>query len=248
MPIGERIHTTPRYIKHPPAGTFWWADGYSVDAGTAHIIHSNLAHLCETNLRPLGCMLGPGGFRGLDLGKTSNAYTAAEIIDAAYPEDPADPLLAVLRAAWLVGHDAMCIGPVPAAAVAIQVDPPGYTPRTIKTRVTGRKGLPLTDFYMVTALTQGPAPPSVNIPLVYSISPTYAGTGSAYAIDWDTVLVCPGPVRPSREMPCRAADGNTESTVVFPDLYVWLAWVSDNATNTATSQDAVYTFEAWEVT
>ena len=49
MPIGQRVVT--KYVKHPPPASGYLADGGPLDSGSAHIVHSNLSHLSERNVR-----------------------------------------------------------------------------------------------------------------------------------------------------------------------------------------------------
>ena len=65
MPIGQRVVT--RYIKHPSAANGYLADGDPLDAGSAHVIHSNLSHLSYRNVRLVGgylkrCLIFLGQF------------------------------------------------------------------------------------------------------------------------------------------------------------------------------------------
>ncbi len=74
--IGERLNddTAPRYIKHPPGATGWLVDGKPLDAGTGHILSSNLSHLSgESSLDHLVWDVGVSvpkvnnrGYAGLD--------------------------------------------------------------------------------------------------------------------------------------------------------------------------------------
>jgi hypothetical protein len=245
MPTGERITTTPRYIKHPPAASFEWVDGHSVDAGTAHIVHSNLSHLSAVNLKFLGCVMGPGAFQGWDA--SQNGYKTRGIIDATPPADPADVAQDYARIAWLVAPDgdAVVIGPVSGVPLTLSADPPGFTPRRIRVMGAAARGTSGTGgVYFVAAVTKGPAPPSVQTPLAYVVSSFYTAAG---AIDLDITLEVPTPVPMDRDMVSRASAADAESTTRVMDLYVWLGWYSASATSDVTLADSLYHVEAWEI-
>lgn len=245
MPIGERITADHRYIKCPPAASFFWLDNFSVDAGTAHIVHSNLSTLSEQNLRIVTQQIGPGAVRGYDPTKTEDAYILNAIIDAFSPSDPLDPHYDILRRAWIVGYDALCAGPLPACAVTLQSDPPGYRPRKIKGRLVAQKGTGGGSLVFLAAVTQGPSPPSLRLPLVSVTSSTYSTSGAL--IEWDFELTVPI-TRPTRELFCRASGADAEATNRIIDLYLWVSWYGTNPSTSASTQDLVYTFDAWEST
>lgn len=245
MPIGERITTTARYIKHPPAGSFYWTNGKSLDAGTAHMVHSNLSHLSENNLKFLGSVMGPGAFQGWDA--SQNGYRTRGVIDATPPADPSDVTQVYARIAWLVAPDgdALVIGPVSGVPVTLTADPPGFKPRRIRVKAAAARGTSGTGgVYFVAAITKGPAPPSIQTPLVYATSSYYTAAG---AIDLDFALEVPTPVPMDRDMLSRASAVDAESTTRVMDLYVWLGWYSMAATSNVALADSLYHMEAWEI-
>lgn len=244
MPIGERFHTTPRYIKHPPVATWPWRDGRSLDAGTAHIVHSNLSHLSERNLRHLGTVIGPGAIDGTANTDVDNPYVRLRLTDAQRPTagtGGADTDL--LNIAWVTGYDCLSIGVVPAVGVTLQTDPLGYRPRTVRVRGTAQRVQVAGAIYFVAALTATAAPPSVQRPLVWVKSSVYTAIGT---MALDITLTPPGPVLPTREMLSRpdAALGSSVTRVL--DTYVWLGWCSTNTTTDMTLKDRVLTMSAWE--
>lgn len=242
MPIGERLHTTPRYVRHPPVATWPWRDGRSVDAGTAHIVHNNLSHLSERNLRHIANLQGPGAVLGYANTNASNAYLARNIQDAQRPADGTTGVdLKLLQISWDRTYDCLMAGPIPAVGVNLQTDPLGYVPRAIRIRVVGAKTLPTGYLYFVTALTLGPVPPNLVRPLVVSGSSDYTAVGP---VTFEVASLVPtGPILPTREFTSRP-DGATTTRVA--DLYVWVGWLTTNTDGTPANQDRVYSVDIWE--
>jgi hypothetical protein len=250
MPIGDKLTTDGRYIKHPAYGSDYWVDGASVDAGEAHLVHSNLSTLSECNRREVAHLVGPGGIVGYDTTKSENPYVSlvGQLVDAFPPTDPADPNIDYLRIAWLVDGlgDCVCMGPLCATPVTLVLDPAGYVPRKVRVLAECSKGNgsggTIGSLYFVAALTLGPTPPSVQPPLTHVVSSTYTTAG---AITLDIDLELDGPIRSVREMFSRADASTGETTTRLLDLYVWLGWYSTN-TGTGAGRDAVYTIDCME--
>jgi hypothetical protein len=246
MPIGNRLHTPPRYIKHPGVATAPLQHNQSFDAGSLAIIHNNLAHLSYENKRHIANLQGPGRVYGYDPSKpTESGYSLNSLVDVAAPADVTDPDYDMLRIAWLDGYDCVSAGPIFTPCVDLSTDPAGYKPRGFALSPEITRGAVVSgSIYTVCAVTLGSAPPNVNAPLVWEKGPviTTAGTNSVYG----SILYCP-PIRPSRRIRCRpdGAVGRTHSNVL--DLYVWMGWFSTSYTLTAADRDFVHGVEIHEL-
>ena len=239
MPIGERLLATPRYIKHPPVASWYGLDGSSIDSGTAHIVHSNLSHLSAVNLRSLGTVPGPGKvtqYKGAE-----NTYNTLTLLDASAPT-AGDANETILKIAWVDQVDCLCLGSIPAVPVTLGVDPPGYRPRPVRVIVNGDKGVDVgSTLYVVAALTSSSAPPSLQLPLTYAVSSTYASGSGAF--EFDTTLTVSGPVRGSRDHISRPDASGGDSHTLCLDLYLWVGWFS---LGTGASVDSIYSISAFE--
>jgi hypothetical protein len=250
MPIGDKITATGEYIKHPAYGSDYWVDGASLDAGEAHLVHSNLSNLSENNLRQVGNIVGPGYIVGYDTTKDESPFVSlVGTLSDAYPQtDPSDPTLPYNQLAWLVDGlgDCVCFGPLCGVPLTLVTDPAGYIPRKVRVLVEAKKGSgsggTIGALHFVAAVTLGPTPPSIQPPLAYTVSSTYT---SAASLDIDLDVELDGPIRAIRELISRADASVAEVTTRVLDLYVWLGWYSTN-TGTGSGRDAVFTIDCME--
>ncbi len=244
MPIGETLDddTTPKYYRHPPAGTFWWKDGDAVDAGSAMLAHSNLSVLSLRNLRTIWQQPGPGRILGYDWGSGKSSYDG--VVDAT---SPAAPIGDIRHIAWTQPETALTSGPTTATCSALLLDPPGYRIRSVHCEVRGTKGTRgggMDQLYIYFAVTATDAPPSITPPLAYMTQGPYTSAG-----DFTATLVPvlnTTPVRPNRRWICRADGSDGETALLVPELWYWVGWDSSNDTGTVANRDAIWSIAVYE--
>jgi hypothetical protein len=230
--IGERLGAgtganLPRILKMPPAASAFWQDGRFLDAGTAMILDSNLAHLAHESTRHIGWSLGPGALThspdltasGWDGYEDTDAPTSAPLIDApldrviSWDERTAmdfGPIFGVQDHTNAAGLDVLR-----RVAVAVHCDAP--TP-------SGDNGL-----HLYAALTLDPSPPSQNNALAWARTgslvnpqPLVAGEGVA-TLD----LQVADPADPSLVVRSRADGSHGPTSHRALAYWVWVGWRSN---------------------
>lgn len=233
MSIGQRMDAR-RYFYHPPTG--WTEDGRPLDSGTAHVIHSNLSHLSEQNMRLIGHTPGPGYLPPNDTGDK----LWEGIVDAARLSTAS--LGTYDRRPWVQPLNAIRFGPFAAVARDLSVDPPGYRPRKFRVMVDGtHNSSSATDLSVVAALTDTPAAP----PHSGGVLDIQEDRFNTISVDFraDITLDPRNPVRPSETWRCRdAAAGLGTSHLAVAELWVWVYWDS------MFGGDAIWSISVFEVT
>lgn len=245
---GERMSATaPVYIKHPAAGGNWVRDADFMDAGTAHILASDIAHLAEESVRPIGWTLGPGALERYQNGTWT---TSCVVANRTYTDVPFYDATTI-GGAWgdahtLVSWDhrtAHRFGPY----VAIQdraLAAGGFGPRTV--RVDVRVDAPAgSNLSLVSALTMSPDPPDQGS-IAVAVG---AGTPTAVTNVPDTglqtvsmTLSAVDPVPEAATWSCRSTGAYGKTLVTVAPLWVWVGWYSHTAT-----ASAVISVNAYEV-
>lgn len=240
MPIGQLFTTNKRYIKHPPYTSFYWQDKYSVDSGTAHIVHNNLSKLSQKNLRQICNLIGPGNRLGFPADKSTSGYS--DKVDSR--QLPRDENLTSFNYIYWDNYSSLRAGPFPGCAINLSVDPVGYLCRNIRAyaQITKGNGTASSEILVVCALTNGPGNPAINEPIVYATQTKI--TPGDYDLEFELEIT--SPIQPAREYICRAdSDGITQVNQLI-DLYLWLGWYSTNVNTTPANQDAIWSFSAFE--
>lgn len=235
MPIGERV--VERYVKHPPAASGWLADGDPLDAGTAHLVHSNLSHLSERNVRLIAHAAGPGEITDAT---TTNGW--AGIIDAT---QDAGTLDAYALIPWERDANAFMCGPVALSHTRIGTSPAGLYPRAIRVVIQGTKSTAgATDLTVYAVLTATP-----DTPLRSQRYAVATATESAFAspteVVFDLSLSCDNPVRPAEEWRCRATGSSEGASSLATPAWVWVGWRSNTTAINADTIEAVSVFEVY---
>lgn len=227
MPIGERF---AGFLRHPPVASGQLPDDAALDAGTAHVLHSNLSTASAQNVRLLGHQIGPGpvGFDGSLLGQWSG------IVDAFNPDD-SDPFSAI---PWVQPDQCVCLGPWPLAMVA--VDAAGYTARSIRVVVECVKSSTSgTTLDVLAVVTSAPGTPLVaeRLAAAQSLQLTAAHAGS-YAVD---LVLNLSAARPRESWRSRESS-TSEGRVVVAPAWLWVGWVARNLDYL----DSILSISAWE--
>ena len=238
MPIGERVVT--RYVLHPPAASGWLPDGAPLDAGSAHLVHSNLSHLSERNVRLLAHTTGPGPV-------TASTSTAAwtDIIDAA-PDAAADAWGVI---PWQRPDNAFLCGPVARAHTRLGTAPAGFYPRKVRVVVQGWKADSFnTELTVVAALTSTADTPlrsQVYARAQHQVLDTAVTTPGGDPFLFDLNLNCTLPLRPTQTWRCRE-DGDAEGAAVsLVPGWVWVGWYSSTSPVHPDRVESVSVFEVW---
>ena len=234
MPIGERI--VERYVKHPPAASGWLADGDPLDAGTAHITHSNLSHLSERNVRLIAHTPGPG--------EVDWEGPWDGVIDATEDGVSADFYELI---PWARDNNAFMCGPVALSHARVGTDPAGLYPRKIRVVVQGTKSAQTsTELHVYAVLTATPDTPLRS--QRYASARDYVlNSGSDTLVTFDLTLACDAPVRPSEEWRCRAEGSAESASSVVTPAWVWVGWRSTTtAAGDPDTIESVSVFEVWE--
>lgn len=236
MPIGERV--VERYVKHPPAASGWLADGDPLDAGTAHLVHSNLSHLSERNVRLVAHTTGPGEITDPT---TTNGW--AGIIDAT--QDPATTDAYALIP-WERDANAFMCGPVALSHTRIGVSPAGLYPRKVRVVVQGTKSTAgLTDLTVYAVLTATPDTPLRSQRYAVA-SASQSALGSVTAFLFDLTLATASPLRPAEEWRCRASGASEGASSLVVPAWVWVGWRSNTTGVNPDTVESVSVFEVYE--
>lgn len=241
MTIGGML-TTPafgseRYIKQPPVASSESADGATIDAETAIIVHHNASRLSQRSTRIIGQahIGGIVGYSGAD--KDNSPYTG--IIDLDKPTSfRADQLD---RIPWTI-RDSVRFGPWAGSPVSLSVSPPGFVLRKVRvavkydtTTLTATKHL-----FLQAAITSTPSPPRTLESVVASASTDIT---AATVATWTGTLTPLYPVRHTDEWISRP-NANLEFLTRVSGLYVWVGW---DSTDTVTGHAAISNVSAFEV-
>lgn len=232
---GERV--VERYIKHPAPASGYLADGDPFDAGSAHILHSNAAHLAHRNVRLIGHALGPGDM--------TYASTVTDAWDEAF-DVPAEVDSTIT---W-TRQNSVCFGPIALAHNRLGSAPAGFWPRKVRVAVQGFKGPATpTELYVAAALTSANAPP-YRAPVLASVS--------TYVDDTDVPLVTGGawtfgltlepdrPVRPSALWLSRPGGTDAPAHGPLAPAWVWVGfWTTSTAAVTRDRIESISAFEVW---
>jgi hypothetical protein len=235
VPIGQRV--VEKYVKHPAAASGYLADGDPLDAGTAHLIHSNLSHLSERNVRLVGHVVGPGevDWQGAWSGVIDETEISGNL--DTYGLIP-----------WYRDRTAKMLGPVALSMARVQAAPAGLVPRKVRVVVQGTKSTQAsTTLYVYAVLTATPDSPINSVRYATATASKAAG-GSDTVCTFDLTLT-PTPVRPSQEWPCREGTAGLGATAAITPAWVWVGWRS--TTTAAPSGDpdtieSISVFEVWE--
>jgi hypothetical protein len=230
--LGQTITTAGEYFAHPPAASTEWADGDSLDAGTAHILDSNISHLAAESCRhlvvdvlPLIAKLNDHGYDALDdvSEPPAGAYAAGSLNYISWDRETG-----------------RCYGPFFGIADRVLTDVPGYGLRTVRVMVdtNAASNASLTIFLALTATRD---PPTDDGALTFvSFNPASGRQQTPKDLDADTPPALGG--RSARR--CRPTASATTGQYVYPAEY-WL-WVGWYATDAADHVVAVSAYESRE--
>lgn len=234
MPIGERV--VERYVKHPAAATGYLADGDPLDAGTVHLVHSNLSHLSERNVRLIAHATGPGtvDWEGPWSGVIDT--TQDGVSPDAYELIP-----------WYRDRTAFMCGPIAMSHARVGTDPAGFYPRKVRVVVQGTKSpQSSTNLYVYAVLTATPDTP-IRSTRYASANDSVANTGADVLVTFTLTLSCEAPVRPSEEWRCRTSGASEGVTSVVTPAWVWVGWRSTTtAAGDPDTIESISVFEIWE--
>lgn len=236
MPIGQRVVT--RYVKHPAVASGHLADGDPLDAGTAHIVHSNLSHLSERNVRLVAHALGPGEVDWQ--GAWSGVIDETQIVGAldVYSLIP-----------WYRDRTAKLFGPLALSMARVQTAPAGLVPRKIRVVVQGTKSAMVgTDLYVYAVLTATCDTPIRS--LRYATATASKSAGGSDTLCVFNLTLTPELVRPTQEWPCREASSGLGATAAITPAWLWVGWRSTTTLGLVGSDpdtiESVSVFEIWE--
>ena len=236
MPIGQRV--VSRYVKHPAVASGHLADGDPLDAGTAHIVHSNLSHLSERNVRLVAHALGPGEVDWQ--GAWSGVIDETQIVGAldVYSLIP-----------WYRDRTAKLFGPLALSMARVQTAPAGLVPRKIRVVVQGTKSAMVgTDLYVYAVLTATCDTPIRS--LRYATATASKSAGGSDTLCVFNLTLTPELVRPTQEWPCREASSGLGATAGITPAWLWVGWRSTTTLGLVGSDpdtiESVSVFEIWE--
>ena len=236
MPIGQRVVT--RYVKHPAVASGHLADGDPLDAGTAHIVHSNLSHLSERNVRLVAHALGPGEVDWQ--GAWSGVIDETQIVGAldVYSLIP-----------WYRDRTAKLFGPLALSMARVQTAPAGLVPRKVRVVVQGTKSAMVgTDLYVYAVLTATCDTPIRS--LRYATATASKSAGGSDTLCVFNLTLTPELVRPTQEWPCREASSGLGATAAITPAWLWVGWRSTTTLGLVGSDpdtiESISVFEIWE--
>lgn len=236
MPIGQRVVT--RYVKHPAVASGHLADGDPLDAGTAHIVHSNLSHLSERNVRLVAHALGPGEVDWQ--GAWSGVIDETQVVGAldVYSLIP-----------WYRDRTAKLFGPLALSMARVQTAPAGLVPRKIRVVVQGTKSAMVgTDLYVYAVLTATCDAPIRS--LRYATATASKSAGGSDTLCVFNLTLTPELVRPTQEWPCREASSGLGATAAITPAWLWVGWRSTTTLGLVGSDpdtiESISVFEIWE--
>lgn len=236
MPIGQRVVT--RYVKHPAVASGHLADGDPLDAGTAHIVHSNLSHLSERNVRLVAHALGPGEVDWQ--GAWSGVIDETQIVGAVdvYSLIP-----------WYRDRTAKVFGPLALSMARVQTAPAGLVPRKVRVVIQGTKSAMVgTDLYVYAVLTATCDTPIRS--LRYATATASKSAGGSDTLCVFNLTLTPELVRPTQEWPCREASSGLGATNAITPAWLWVGWRSTTTLGLVGSDpdtiESVSVFEIWE--
>lgn len=236
MPIGQRV--VSRYIKHPAVASGHLADGDPLDAGTAHIVHSNLSHLSERNVRLVAHALGPGEVDWQ--GAWSGVIDETQIVGAVdvYSLIP-----------WYRDRTAKLFGPLALSMARVQAAPAGLVPRKVRVVVQGTKSAMVgTDLYVYAVLTATCDTPIRS--LRYATATASKSAGGSDTLCVFNLTLTPELVRPTQEWPCREASSGLGATAAITPAWLWVGWRSTTTLGLVGSDpdtiESISVFEIWE--
>jgi len=236
MPIGQRV--VSRYIKHPAVASGHLADGDPLDAGTAHIVHSNLSHLSERNVRLVAHALGPGevDWQGAWSGVIDETQIVG-VVDV-YSLIP-----------WYRDRTAKVFGPLALSMARVQTAPAGLVPRKVRVVIQGTKSAMVgTDLYVYAVLTATCDTPIRS--LRYATATASKSAGGSDTLCVFNLTLTPELVRPTQEWPCREASSGLGATSAITPAWLWVGWRSTTTLGLVGSDpdtiESVSVFEIWE--
>lgn len=233
MPIGERI--VERYIAHPPAASGHLPDGAPLDAGSAHIVHSNLSHLAARNVRPIGHATGPG-----DISLTTLVDAWADVWDASGGSDT-DPYSEI---PWLRPDTAALFGPVALAYSRTGTAPAGHYPRKVRVVIQAEKSAdPGSTLTVYAVLTRGADVPRRAPRLAQAYASRLDSSAGAWTVELE--LACDAPVRPTTSWRSRADGADVVAETALTPAWVWVGWQSDADAGDPDRVESISAFEIW---
>jgi len=234
MATGERI--VARYLKHPPAASGPLADGDPLDSGTAMLVHSNLSHLAERNVRLIGHEVGPG-----DVSYDSTITLAwGQTVDEA--QSSGDTYAAC---PWRRPDNAVNFGPIALAHTRLGTAPAGYYPRKVRVLVQGYKNAATTPSTLtVMAVLAGASGSPIQAPRLAQLYSQRTDAQSG-AFTFDFVLEPSQPLRPNGEWRSRASSSNAPAGVALCEAWLWVGWYTDSDAADPDRIESVSAFEVW---
>lgn len=229
-----------RYYRHPPAysAAAPGADGWSLDAGTAMRMASNVGHLVAESKRQLVQSIGPG--------TAISTWTATSGPWTGFPETVTADLN---RIPWDRRHGRRFKVLV---AVEDRANADGE-PRQRAIRMVVRASLSATcttDSFFAFAASSSPSPLALNLSggaaMVVPAPPTQTAIASTgvleFTADLDTEFLVPVPQRPA-PLRCRAGSARGAAFVRTQPLWLWFGWrIIDPSAGTS----AILSFSAFE--
>lgn len=236
MSLGERI--TAVLVPTPAAASGWLPDGAPLDAGSAMIVHSNLSHLAERNVRLIGHAPGPGEIT------LATTFTAPWIASPFETYEP-DPTTHLHTIPWSRAGS-LHFGPIALSHTRLGTAPAGFYPRKIRVVVQHTKSSEVvstrdTEQIIIAALTTG-----CDTPLhAQVLTSAFVRTDAPHAGSYVSVieLALDAPVRPSESWRSRASGTGAPATTNVTPAWVWVGWYSD----TVSSPDTIDSLSVFEV-
>ncbi len=236
MSIGERISAA--LIPTPAAASGWLADGAPLDSGSAMIVHSNLSHLAERNVRLVGHHVGPGE---ITLATTFTAPWLASPFET-YESGDATRLRLI---PWSRA-ESVHFGPLALSHTRLGTAPAGFYPRKLRVVVQHTKSSEVvstrdTEQIIVAAMTTACDTPLhaqvLKSAFVRADAPSAGSYVSEIELDLDA------PVRPSESWRSRASGTGAPASTTLCPAWVWVGWYSD----TVSSPDRIDSISVFEV-